>query len=247
MYEYPPYDMTPLTGLSPHMEVISRRLEALYALMTEKRPVIVTSVEAVSFKTLPKSSLAASLEYLEVGEDVERDDLLKRLEDMGYQRSSLVEARGDYSVRGGVIDLFPPLYDLPLRIEFWGDHVESIRAFDALSQRSQEDVKEISILPSSEIIRGEENIKRARSMGRLPVEGEFGRGFPGQEAWMNHFYPCLDSLFDYIPDNGVLALLNRIDLKLSQKGLKRNSMKTWKDFEKNRAQRENPFLLLKGA
>ncbi len=247
MYEYPPYDMTPLTGLSPHMEVISRRLEALYALMTEKRPVIVTSVEAVSFKTLPKSSLAASLEYLEVGEDVERDDLLKRLEDMGYQRSSLVEARGDYSVRGGVIDLFPPLYDLPLRIEFWGDHVESIRAFDALSQRSQEDVKEISILPSSEIIRGEENIKRARSMGRLPVEGEFGRGFPGQEAWMNHFYPCLDSLFDYIPDNGVLALFEPHRFEAVSKGIEKKFDEDLERFRKESSTKGKPFPVAEGC
>jgi len=99
----------------------------------------------------------------------------------------LVEERGDYSVRGGVIDIFSPLYPLPVRLEFWGDRLESIRQFDPISQRSMNQSKEMILLPAGEIIMDEPNISRARSMGRLPRQPEDGMGFPGQEAWLNHF------------------------------------------------------------
>jgi len=71
-----------------------------------------------------------SVDLLQVGEEVDREKLLRRLDAAGFQRTSLVEERGDYSVRGGVIDLFPPLYASPLRVEFFGDKVESLRFFD---------------------------------------------------------------------------------------------------------------------
>jgi len=111
----------------------------------------------------------ASVELLQVGEEVDREKLLRRFDASGFQRTSLVEERGDYSVRGGVIDLFPPLYNNPLRVEFLGDKVESLRLFDPLSQRSLRSLKEAIVLPANEIIMGEGNVQRARSMGRLPA------------------------------------------------------------------------------
>ena len=103
LLDFPPYDVTPLTGLSPHREVSTRRLQALYALMSEGNPVVVTSLDAIFFRILPKEALVRFIEYLEVEEEVERDHLIQRLEIGGYQRTSLVEERGDYSVRGGVM------------------------------------------------------------------------------------------------------------------------------------------------
>ena len=196
LYEFPPYDISPLTGLSPHRELVTRRLQALYALMTNEHAVVITSLEAVSYKILPKEALVRSLEYFEIGEEVDREHLLRRLEINGYQRVSIAEARGDYSVRGGVIDVFSPLYPLPTRLEFWGDRLESIRRFDPLSQRSQEHLEEMILLPANEIIMDQLSVKRARSLGRLPKQPEDGTGFPGQEAWIEHFYPKLDTLFE---------------------------------------------------
>ena len=145
---------------------------------------------------------------LKTGEDFSRDDLIKKLEAGGYLRTSLVEEQGDYSVRGGVIDVFPPLYDMPVRLEFWGDRLESIRHFNPLSQRSSGQLKEMILLPSSEVIMDDEAMKRSRSMGRLPEQGSEGSSFPGQEAWLNHFYPELNSLFDYFPSSGMVLLLD---------------------------------------
>ena len=138
--------------------------------MSDENPVVITSLEAVSFSILPKEAFVKSIEFLEVGEEVDREIFLKKLEITGYNRSSLVEEEGDYAVRGGVADLFPPLYKLPVRLEFWGDRLESIRQFDSLSQRSQNHLQEIVLLPANEIIMDKESIKRARSMGRLPKQ-----------------------------------------------------------------------------
>ena len=241
LYEFPPYDISPLTGLSPHREVVTRRLQALYALTSEKNPIVITSLAAIFFKILPKEALIRSLEYFEVGEEVNRDLLLKRLEINGYQRSSLVEERGDYSVRGGVIDIFPPLYPLPVRMEFWGDRLESTRQFDTLSQRSQSPLKEMVLLPASEIIMDEDNIKRARSMGRLPNRLENGMRFPGQEAWINHFYPCLDTLFHYVPEDGIITLFDPHRAEAACERRKQKFQKDGEGFRKEAAEKGTPF------
>jgi len=107
-----------------------------------------------------------------------------------------------------VIDLFPPLYSEPVRLEFWGDQLESIRYFDPQNQRSREALKEIVILQANEIVMNRENIMRARSMGRIPAPIGNAGSFPGQEAWLNHYYARTDSLVDYLPETGLLILLD---------------------------------------
>ena len=213
LYDFPVYDLSPLSGLSPHRDVINRRLQALYALTAHTNPIVVTSTEAVLLRILPKEALLGALEYLEVGEEVERETLLARLVTNGYLRTSLVEERGDFSVRGGVIDIFPPLYSDPIRLEFWGDRLESIRYFEPLSQRSTGHLQELILLPANEIIMDKKGVKRARSLGRLPRQFQDTGSFPGQEGWLPHFYSRLDTLFDYLPSNGLLFLVDphRID------------------------------------
>jgi transcription-repair coupling factor (superfamily II helicase) len=208
LYEFPVYDISPLAGLSPHQNVINRRLQALYALTSEKDPIVITSVEAVLLRIIPKDVFIHALEYLEAGEEIGREKLVARLETIGYQRTSLVEEMGDYSVRGGVLDLFPPLYSKPIRLEFWGDHIESIRHFEPLSQRSTGHLKEVILLPANEIIMDADTMKRARSMGRLPEQGAEACPFSGQEAWLNHFYPKLNTLFDYFSTKGLVVRLD---------------------------------------
>ncbi|MCP4683502.1 MAG: transcription-repair coupling factor [Desulfobacterales bacterium] len=246
LYEFPPYDISPLTGLSPHLEIVTKRLQALYALINHKNPVIITSIEALCFRVLPKESLVKALDYLEAGEEIDRDSLLRRLETIGYRRCSLVEERGDYSVRGGVIDVFSPLYPLPVRLEFWGDVLESIRRFDPLSQRSQGHLKEMVLLPANEIILDKENIKRARSMGRLPGSVRDDMAFPGQEAWLNHFYPHLDTLFQYLPENGLIARFAFGRAESVSDRIREKSRKDVKKLRKEAAQKGIPFPEIRG-
>lgn len=246
LHEFPPYDLSPLTGLSPHREIVTRRLQALNALIYDKTPIVITSMDAIFLRMLPKNEFVRHLEYLETGEEIERDSLIKKLETTGYQRASLVEERGDYSVRGGVIDLFPPLSPLPVRLEFWGDRLESIRQFDPLSQRSENHKNEIIILPANEIIKNQENVNRARSMGRLPDEGKDGAGFSGQEAWLNHFYPELDTLFKYLPADGLITLFDRHRLESAFTKTKEKFHEDAEKFRKEAADKGRPFPDIEG-
>jgi len=246
LYNFPIYDISPLAGLTPHRDVVTRRLQALFALTSEENPIVITSVESLILKILPKEALIDALEYLEVGEEVKREALLQRLQINGYLRTSLVEETGDYSVRGGVIDIFPPLYSQPIRLEFWGDRIESIRHFDSVGQRSTEHLKDMILLPANEIVMDNHNIQRARSMGRLPNRFQDGLFFPGQEAWLNHFYSSLDTLFDFFPQDGLLILVDPHRIKGENT---RFQAKFFKDAEKYRQEaeeRESPFPEIDG-
>lgn len=247
LQQFFPYDITPLSGLSPHPELINQRISALYGLLTRKDSVVVTSVEALCFRILPKDALVSALEYFETTEEVDRSQLLRKLENTGYQRTSLVEERGDYAVRGGVIDLFSPLYPLPLRMEFWGDHLESIRQFDPESQRSQGRLESFILLPAGEIMMTPENIQRARSMGRLPRQAQLEgiSSFPGQEAWLNHFYPQLNALMEYLPENGLLAAFDLRRWETQVEKLGRKFDKDQEKFQRESAEKGHPFPRVK--
>jgi len=241
LYEFPPYDISPLTGLSPHREVVTRRLQAMYALMTNESSIVITSLEAASYRILPKEVLVRSLEYFEIGEEVDRDLLLRKLETNGYQRVSIAEERGEYSVRGGVIDLFSPLYPMPTRLEFWGDRLESIRQFDPLSQRSLAYLEEMVLLPANEVIMDEDAIRRARSMGRLPKQHEGCLGFAGQEAWLNHFYAGLDTLFQYLPGNGLITVINPHQMEPISRKINEKFHKGIEKYRSEAAGKGSPF------
>ncbi len=241
IHEFPPYDMSPLTGLSPNRDVVRKRLCALYALTNEQAPVVVTCPEALSYRIIPKEVFANSLDYMEVEEEVDRELLITRLEQSGYQRTSLVEEVGDYAVRGGVVDIFSPLYDLPLRLEFWDERIESIRNFDPMSQRSLQRLKDIIVIPANEIIQGEVQITRARSMGRLPIRAENEARFPGQEAWLNHFYDSLGTVFDYLPDESLNILFSPHRLKGTCHRIAERFSSDLGRFRDQAAQRRTPF------
>jgi transcription-repair coupling factor (superfamily II helicase) len=246
LYRFPPYDMSPLTGLSPHNQLITERINALYALMTEPKPVVITSLEALCFRVMPKNALSHALEYLEAGEDVDREDLIKTLEINGYQHTSMVEERGDYSIRGGVVDIYSPLYPLPLRLEFWGDRLESIRQFEPASQRSEKSLHEVTLLPACEIVKGRKNIERARSMGRLPGQYTDGNAFPGQEAWLNHFYESPDTLLDYLPGESILTVVETSFLEPKGQKIAHKFKKDIEKYREESAVRGDPFPEIEG-
>jgi transcription-repair coupling factor (superfamily II helicase) len=246
LYDFPIYDISPLKGLSPHGDLVARRLQSLYALTSVRGSVVITSTEALFFRMLPKDALLGALEPMEVGEEVDRETLLRKLEAWGYERTSLVEEKGDYSVRGGVIDLFPPLYANPIRLEFWSDVLESIRHFEPISQRSLTSLKEVVLLPANEIIMGEENIKRARSMGRLPTQVKEAGSFPGQEAWLNHFYPRLSSLFDYLPQEGLLLLMDPFQIQKEIQAFGEKFLAEKEKWRTEAEERNRPFPEIEG-
>ncbi|MBN2033457.1 MAG: transcription-repair coupling factor [Deltaproteobacteria bacterium] len=247
LYDFPLYDISPLKGLSPHSDIVARRIQALYALSSVLGSVVVTSTEALLLRMVPKEAVVEALEPMEAGEEMDREKLLKKLEACGYQRTSLVEQRGDYSVRGGVIDIYPPLYSNPIRLEFLGDTLESIRHFEPLGQRSLANLMEFVFLPANEIIMGEGNIRRARSMGRLPSLFKEACSFPGQEAWLNHFYPRPGTLFDYLPQKGLLLLMDPLRIRKESKVFVEKFSAEKEKYRKEAEERKRPFPEIKGV
>ncbi len=151
-------------------DVLIRRLSALKAL-TEGEAVVIIAPVSAAIRHLPPKNAAVSRELrLGVGDEINLSELSERLSSLGYERYGIVEGRGQFSIRGGIVDVYTPDSENPYRIEFFGDEVDSIREFEPLSQRSIENVKNISIFPVHEIVgsadfyeKGVRNIKNEYS------------------------------------------------------------------------------------
>ncbi|MFH2124291.1 MAG: transcription-repair coupling factor [Pseudomonadota bacterium] len=176
---YPGYEIPPYTPLSPDQATIAARLSTLYQLLDPgTRFILIVSAEALMRRVMPKEILARSAELIMTGEDYAQDELITSLIHLGYEQVSLVQTVGDFSVRGGIIDIYPPPFtiharqgwqnvesvktgaggisrmpqDGPIRLDFFGDTVESLRIFDPLSQRSQQELQEAILLPVRDIL-----------------------------------------------------------------------------------------------
>jgi transcription-repair coupling factor (superfamily II helicase) len=208
---YPPWDAPAFEGLSPSSEILAAQIEGLYYLFATDTPVLVTSVEALAQRVFPQEEFFAATRSLRAGQELPLSDLVDHLIQWGYRRVPLVEEKGEMSVRGGIVDLFPPLAAQPLRVEFLGDAIESIRSFDPASQRSVESAGEVTLLPmrffslarlqssrrAVEAIMAESEIPH-REQRRIAENLKGGLPFPGVEFLLPYLYPALESLQDYL-------------------------------------------------
>ena len=259
----PGYEVLPFQGISPPVEIVARRLGTLFAMHAEDRPVLVVTYPAAAMqKVIPRTDLSDHSELLIAEEETDREALLNRLTEGGYFRTQLVEQKGDFAVRGDLLDIFAPHYEYPVRIEFFGDYVESIRLFDVGSQRSFADLEELVVLPVSELIRTPAHIKRALS--KLKKDGEkipdipsileqleSGNIFVGAESIMPYFYGGAETLSDYCSRETMVAYIEQARLEnLAEEESRQWSrlvevlgddspFLSWADFEKtlNRFQR----------
>ncbi len=220
---FPPYNLLPFKYMAYHNETAARRIKTLYHLIESDPPTLtVTTVGALQQKLLPKDAMTQFSELLMVGEEVDRDNLIQKLVAGGYNRAAVVEEPGDFSLRGGILDVFSPLYPDPVRIEFFGDTVDSIRSFSADTQRTSNRLDEAVILPARETIvqRSEINQIAARIRTRaselgLPVtqvrqiiqrikeEGVF----PGIEGLSSLIYEHLDCFWDYVSSRSLFVFI----------------------------------------
>jgi transcription-repair coupling factor (superfamily II helicase) len=133
---FPSYDILPFQPVAYHPQTACQRIETLYRMLTDTEPpLVITTVSALLQRVIPRQVLSQYAEYIVAGEEMDREALIRKLIQGGYQETVLVEDPGDFAIRGGLVDLFPPLYADPIRIEFFGDMVESMRAFSAADQR----------------------------------------------------------------------------------------------------------------
>ncbi|NOX34793.1 MAG: transcription-repair coupling factor [Deltaproteobacteria bacterium] len=220
---FPGYNILPFKSLAYHKETSTKRLAALSKIMESGSDplIIVTIVETVLQKLIPKKSLDEFAQLVIANEEIDRDALILDLESGGYTRTSLVEDKGEYSVRGGILDIFSPQEKYPVRIEFFGDLVESMRYFSPFTQRGIKEIFEMIIIPATEAISTRENLPhilaRLRQAGTIAgldaadirkyvnETRETGR-FPGIESMLSIVYEELDTFFDYIPENTALLL-----------------------------------------
>ena len=144
---YPQRETLPYEAAEHHFEVSGLRVEALEALLAGRTHVLVTTVRALQERSEIPTGLADLRLTLKVNESIRPNDLADRLDAMGFQRSPLVEAVGEYAMRGGIVDLFGFGAPDPIRVEFWGDEIASIRHFDILNQRSTQELQQADILP----------------------------------------------------------------------------------------------------
>ncbi len=153
---FPPWDILPYEPSTPRPDWIAQRLSVLHSLALKKACAVVTTFDAFLQRVVAKPLLLNHSTTLRAGETVPREALVKKLAHAGYERTTSVSAPGEISLRGGIIDLFPPTSEKPVRIEFFDDEIESMRTFDPETQRSEVPIESV------EVILGRENIFNAQ-------------------------------------------------------------------------------------
>jgi transcription-repair coupling factor (superfamily II helicase) len=217
---FPSWDCLPYDRVGPSAGVAAERMATLSRLaadVEEKTPrLLITAVPSLLQRVPPRSAVKRASYSARSGNVVELAELERYFAVNGYVRASTVSERGEFAIRGGVIDVFPPNAEEPVRLDLFGDTLESIRAFDPETQRSTKQLKEVSLLPVSEALLDKDAISRFRT-GYLEAFGaagddplystvsEGGRR-AGMEHWLPLFYPQMESLFDYLPERSLVAL-----------------------------------------
>ncbi|MSO92766.1 MAG: transcription-repair coupling factor [Rhodospirillales bacterium] len=233
--EFPAWDCLPYDRMSPNAHLVSRRLDTLTRLREKSEApggrVILTTVAAILQRVPTRAAFAGRTLALAPGTCIAPEDLLGYLSRNGYGRADTVVEPGEYAVRGGIVDIFPPGLAMPLRLDFFGDELERLRTFDPTTQRTTGEVAAVVLKPVSEVFLDSDSIARFRVAYReaFGVTGEddplfeavsAGRRHPGMEHWLPLFHGGrLETLFDYVPGAALVldnefaeAMKARLDL-----------------------------------
>ena len=220
----PAWDCLPYDRVSPRTELVSQRVEALAKLADRQgdaapalQPtVVLTTVNAVLQRVPPPAYFADASLALKPGMDLSSEKLLGFLERNGYLRTGTVREAGEYALRGGIVDVFPMGLDEPLRLDFFGDELETLRRFDAGTQRTVGEVSSVHLLPAGELLLDEASVYRFRTGYRAAFGADTaqdplyeavsaGRRYDGVEHWLPLFHDELATLMDYLPGATVSA------------------------------------------
>ncbi|NIA67620.1 transcription-repair coupling factor [Pelagibius litoralis] len=213
---FPAWDCLPYDRVSPHRDIVARRLDVLTRLMQPAGPrpqVVVTTVNALLQRVPPPEALEGRVLALKAGDSLPAEKLNGFFAENGYYRVETVSEPGEFAVRGGIVDVFAPGQAQPLRLDFFGDDLESLRLFDPLTQRTTEAADQAILKPVSEVILDPEAVERFRTVYRssfgavrddpLYEAVSAARAHPGMEHWLPLYHKRLVTLFDYLPEAGV--------------------------------------------
>ncbi len=198
----PSPDVLPAQRMSFHNEIAEQRAVGLWRLATQKVPITIVPVASALLRTEPAQFYRQLALTLRVGEEISLEDLTQHLDSIGYERREPVEMTGEYSVRGGIFDVFPAEAPRPIRLEFFGDEIESIRQFDVESQRSVLKVNTATLLPLVEYPRSRPLLRQlAEAADQLAIDlSNPGEVFAGWEFLVPLVRPRTHNLLQLIPD-----------------------------------------------
>jgi transcription-repair coupling factor (superfamily II helicase) len=210
---FPAWDCLPYDRVSPNAEIVARRLDVLSRLAhrVPDHAIVLTTVSAVLQRVPPRAELADATLSARVGEEIPQARLADFFTSNGYHRAGTVREPGEYAIRGGIVDVFPPGESEPLRLDFFGDELEAVRRFDAMTQRTTGNEDAILLRPVSEVPVTDASIQRFRRGYRElfgaatdadPLYDAISAGHRhiGMEHWLPLFHEKLETLFDYLPD-----------------------------------------------
>ena len=244
----PDWETLPYDAFSPHQDLVSERLATLYEVQNGHCDVLIVPATTALVRMAPPAFLAAYTFFFKQGEVLNETRLRTQLTLAGYSHVSQVMSPGEYSVRGGLIDLFPMGSPLPYRIDLFGDNIESIRTFDADTQRSLYPVREVRMLPGREFPMDEAARTAFRGRWREQFEGDPSRSMiykdigsgiasAGIEYYLPLFFDSTATLFDYLPTDTTFALIGDIEQSIQR---------FWNDTQTRyrflKSDRERPLL-----
>ncbi|MGB6350338.1 MAG: transcription-repair coupling factor [Pseudolabrys sp.] len=217
--EFPAWDCLPYDRVSPNAATVAQRMTTLSRLARvkgrDKPSVLLTTVNAALQRVPARDFVAMHALSVALGNVIGMHGVISWLELNGFIRASTVREPGEYAVRGGILDLYPPGMDMPVRLDFFGDSLETIRAFDAQTQRSEEQLRGLDLVPVAEFQLVTETIRRFRT-GYVAQFGATtpddllyeaasqGRRYPGMEHWLPLFHDKLETIFDFLPGTAVI-------------------------------------------
>jgi transcription-repair coupling factor (superfamily II helicase) len=216
VFYFPAWENFVYERVSPPKELIGQRMQVLSRLAKNEKIIIVAPFSALMQKIIPVDQNIYLPIELKTGLEMKLEVLIEKLVEAGYKRTQIVEERGEFCVKGGLVDIFSSTSDLPLRIEFFGDEVESIREFEVHSQRSLKNIEQTQFFPSHEVVLSGQSIDRALSLISLDkntpsrvkediVKLSEGIIFDGIERYIPFLFKELGSFFDCFPANGIVV------------------------------------------
>ncbi|MGE8368331.1 transcription-repair coupling factor [Cupriavidus sp.] len=244
----PDWETLPYDSFSPHQDLVSERLATLHDIQGGQCDIMLVPAQTALYRLAPPAFLAAYTFFFKQGEKLDEAALKAQFTLAGYEHVSAVMRPGEYSVRGGLIDLFPMGSPLPYRIDLFGEEIETIRAFDPDTQRSLYPVKEVRLLPGREFPLDEAARTAFRGRWRELFEGDpskstiykdIGNGVPsaGIEYYLPLFFESSATVFDYLPADSQIAYVGDV-----HEAIRRFWADTTQRYNFMRHDRERPLL-----
>ena len=217
VFHFPAWDCLPFDRVSPNADISAQRMSSLASFLAPmpQSYVVLTTLSAASQRVPARATVGSAVFRASVQSRVDEQALRAFLVRMGFTQTPTVMEPGDYSIRGGIIDIFPPGLSEPIRLDFFGDTLDGIRQFDPATQRTVKSLERVELSPVSEVILDEASIRRFRKNYRIEFGAagtddplyeaiSAGRKHQGVEHWLPFFHERMDTLFDYLPDAAVV-------------------------------------------